>query len=134
MARIVAHGFVHHVTQRGNRRADIFETDADRDAYRRFLKKYCERHRLSIWVCCLMTNHVHLVAVPEKEESLSRALRDTHTVYAMYFSCPMDERHLWAAVRYTELNPVRAGLVTLQLSKRSANKRTRAVPAVRRNF
>lgn len=28
-----------------------------------------------------------------------------------YYSCPLDEPHLWEALRYTELNPVRAGLV-----------------------
>ena len=120
-------GYPHHVTQRGNRRADVFEVDADREAYLRFLQKYAVRHGLAVWAYCLMTNHVHLVVVPERQESLGRALRDAHTVYAMYFntrtrltghvwqgrfySTPMDDPHLWAAVRYVEQNPVRAGLV-----------------------
>jgi putative transposase len=127
IARIVVPGFPHHVTQRGNRWADTFETDEDREAYLRFLKKYCAKRSLSVWAYCLMSNHVHLVVVPQKEASLSRALRDAHAVYAMYFnsrtrlsghvwqgrffSCPLDESHLWAVVRYVELNPVRAGLV-----------------------
>jgi putative transposase len=105
----------------------VFETDDDRRAYLRFLKKYGERHGLDIWAYCLMTNHIHLVAVPEREESLARALRDTHTVYAMrfntrtqlsghvwqgrFYSCVLDEAHLWAAVRYVERNPVCAGMV-----------------------
>ena len=29
-----------------------------------------------------------------------------------YYSCPLDEPHLWEALRYTELNPLRAGLVS----------------------
>lgn len=127
VARIVVPGFPHHVTQRGNRGADIFETDQDRYAYLRFLTEYCGKRGLSIGAYCLMSNHIHLVAVPAKESSLSEGLRDTHTVYAMYFnsrtemsghlwqgrffSCPLDEAHLWAAVRYVELNPVRAGMV-----------------------
>ena len=127
VARVVAPGYPHHVTQRGNRRADLFEVDADREAYLRFLQKYALRHGLAVWAYCLMTNHVHLVVVPEREESLGRALRDAHTVYAMYFnrrtrltghvwqgrfySTPKDDPHLWAAVRYVEQNPVRAGLV-----------------------
>jgi putative transposase len=127
VARIVVPGYPHHVTQRGNRRADVFETEDDRHAYLRFLKKYGERHGLDIWAYCLMTNHIHLVAVPEREESLARALRDAHTVYAMrfntrtrmsghvwqgrFYSCVLDETHLWAAVRYVERNPVRAGMV-----------------------
>ena len=28
-----------------------------------------------------------------------------------FFSCPLDEDHFWEALRYVELNPVRAGLV-----------------------
>ncbi len=127
VARIVVPGFPHHVTQRGNRRCDVFETDADHEAYLRFLKKYADKRGLSIWAYCLMTNHIHLVAVPQREASLGQALRDAHTVYAMYFnsrtqlsghvwqgrffSCPLDETHLWAAVRYVERNPVRAGMV-----------------------
>ena len=127
VARVVVPGFPHHVTQRGNRRADVFEVDEDRHAYLAFLKKYCERHGLAVWAYCLMTNHVHLVVVPERQESLGCALRDAHTVYAMHFntrtelsghvwqgrfySTPMDDRHLWATVRYVERNPVRAGIV-----------------------
>lgn len=127
VARIVVPGFPHHVTQRGNRRAEIFQTDADREAYLRFLQTYCEKRGLSVWAYCLMSNHVHLVVVPQEEASLGDALRDTHTVYAMYFnsrtewsghvwqgrffSCPLDEFHQWAAIRYVEQNPVRAGIV-----------------------
>ena len=127
VARVVVRGFPHHVTQRGNRREDIFETGADREAYLRFLKTYCAKRGLSVWAYCLMSNHIHLVVIPQEEASLGTALRDTHTVYAMYFnsrtglsghvwqgrffSCPLDESHHWAAVRYVERNPVRAGMV-----------------------
>jgi len=123
----VAPGFAHHITQRGNRQMDVFETDDDRLTYLRFLKKYAAQYNLSIYAYCLMTNHIHLVAVPADETALGKALRDAHTVYAMYFntrtalsghvwlghfySCPLDEQHLWAAVRYVERNPVKAGLV-----------------------
>jgi len=74
-----------------------------------------------------MSNHVHLVAVPHQPASLAAVLKHVHGRYAAYFnaarlssghvwqgwfySCPLDEAHLWAALRYTELNPVRAGLV-----------------------
>jgi len=111
VARIVVPGFPHHITQRGNRQMDVFETDDDRLAYLRFLKKYALQYNLSIYAYCLMTNHIHLVVVPGDEVALGKALRDTHTVYAMYFntrtalsghvwqgrfySCPLDEQHLW---------------------------------------
>ncbi len=127
VARVVVPGFAHHVTQRGNRRADVFETDGDRKAYLGYLKRYGDKHGLEVWAYCLMTNHIHLVVVPRRADSLGLTLRDAHTVYAMHFngrthmtghvwqgrfcSCPLDETHLWAAVRYVERNPVRAGLV-----------------------
>ncbi len=126
VGRVVIAGFPHHITQRGNRRADVFLSDADRQAYLGFVEKYAERHGLAVWAYCLMSNHVHIVAVPMREESLGLALRDAHTVYAMrfntctkttghvwqgrFYSCPLDEAHLWAAVRYVERNPVRARL------------------------
>lgn len=128
VGRVVIPGFPHHVTQRGNRRADVLASDADRTAYLGFVRKYADRHGLALWAYCLMSNHVHLVAVPQRETSLALALRDAHTVYAMrfntmtgmtghvwqgrFYSCPLDESHLWAAVRYVERNPVRAGLVS----------------------
>jgi hypothetical protein len=33
------------------------------------LRKYTGQHGVRIWAYCLMTNHLHLVAVPEREES-----------------------------------------------------------------
>jgi putative transposase len=74
-----------------------------------------------------MSNHVHLVAIPHKTDVLALALKFTHGRFASYwnathhstghvwqgryYSCPLDETHLWEALRYTELNPVRASLV-----------------------
>ena len=77
-----------------------------------------------------MPNHVHLIAVPGTEESLRKAIGEAHRRYTRYInfqkgwkghlwqgrfaSYPMDEQHLLAAVRYIELNPVRARLVKNQ--------------------
>jgi putative transposase len=36
-----------------------------------------------------------------------------HLWVGRFFSAPMDDFHLWAAVRYVELNPVGAGLCSL---------------------
>ena len=109
VARIVVPGFPHPIPQRGNRKADVFKTDEDRLAYLRFLKKYAAPYNLSVYAYCLMTKPIHLVAVPGDELTLGKALRDAHTVYAMYFntrtalsghvwqgrffSCPLDEAH-----------------------------------------
>jgi len=128
IARVVAPGLPHHVTQRGNRRADVFFDKPDRRRYLSLLAAYAERHGVAIWAYCLMSNHVHFVAVPAEGESLGRTYRDTHQAYAAwlnrkmgqsghlwqgrFFSCVLDDPHLWAAARYVERNPVRAGLVT----------------------
>jgi putative transposase len=127
IGRIVAVGQPHHITQRGNRRADVFFSPADREMYVALLRHYSECFELSVLGYCLMTNHVHLIAVPRTRSSLAKAIGRTHNDYSRWLnirrrevghlwqnrfhSCPLDERHLWAALRYVELNPVRAGLV-----------------------
>jgi len=125
-ARAVAVGFPYHVTHRGNRRGDIFFCDADREAYLRWLAAYSRANDLEVWAWCLMSNHVHLLVVPGREDSLARAVGLTHRRHAQamniayrwtghlwehrFFSTALDDAHLWAAVRYIEQNPVRAGL------------------------
>jgi len=127
LARVVVTDVPHHVTQRGNNRQGIFLADEDYAHYLGLLRDYSRRHGLEFWAYCLLPNHVHLVAVPTGKQSLAKALSGAHMRYAQYFhtrtegsghlwqgrffSCPLDEPHLWAAVRYVELNPVRARLV-----------------------
>jgi putative transposase len=127
-ARAVAVGVAHHITQRGIDRQRVFFTDGDRHTYLDCLTKYCAQARVRILAYCLMSNHVHLVAIPEEPQSLGLALRRAHGRYALYlntrrdrvghlwqnrfYSCALDEDHLWVALRYVERNPVRANLVT----------------------
>ncbi len=126
-ARVVAPGYPHHVTQRGNYGQDVFLCDADRDRYLHWLAHYARQYGVSFWAWCLMRNHVHLVAVPQVADSLSRTFNQAHMRYAQtmnramertghlwqarFYSCVLDNEHLLAAVRYVERNPVRAGLV-----------------------
>ena len=126
-ARVVVTDFPHHLTHRGNRRDDVFFSREDRDVYRSWLLAYAARYKLEIWAYCLMTNHVHLLAVPRREDSIARAVGRAHMRHARrvnrlnswtghlwanrFYSTALDEAHLWAAVKYIELNPVRAGLV-----------------------
>ena len=86
VARVVVVDCPHHVTQRGNRRTAIFKDEEDRKVYMAFLKKSLEKHELDIWAYCLMTNHVHFVAVPRSPTSLSGAFRDAHAFYAQRFN------------------------------------------------
>jgi putative transposase len=128
IARIIAPGYPHHVTQRGNNRTTVFFDDQDRQTYLKLLSKYSESFSLQVWAYCLMDNHVHLLVVPERGDSLARGIGLTNQVYTQYlnrklkksgriwqnrfFSCLIDhQEYLWAVARYIEQNPVKAGLV-----------------------
>ncbi len=126
-ARLTIPGIPHHVTQRGNRRQPVFFQEEDRQTYLRLLKEETTRHGVQIWAYCLMQNHVHFIAVPARSESLAKAFGETHRRYTQkinkregwtgflwqgrFSSFPLDERHLYAAIRYVERNPVEADLV-----------------------
>jgi len=128
LARTVFVGIPHHITQRGNRRDDVFFIDEDYQIYLEWLHHYCRKHQLEILAYCLMTNHIHLVTVPSDVNSMQRVLKPLHMRYAQrinrirkwnghfwqgrYFSSPLDDRYMWAVIRYVELNPVRARMVT----------------------
>lgn len=127
IGRVEAIGYPHHVTQRGNRRQNVFMRQGDQDAYLRILKLQSELFGLKIWAYCLMDNHIHLIAVPEKEGAMTRAIGETHRLYTRminfrekwkgylwqgrFSSFPLDTNYLYNCVRYVECNPVRAGLV-----------------------
>lgn len=124
--RIVVPHFPHHVTQRGNRRQKVFFSDTDYQIYVSLVSKALLNTGTQILAYCLMPNHVHLVAVPATTDGLSRVFREAHVRYTRminkrenwcghlwqerFHSFVMDEKHLVAAVRYVEMNPVRAGL------------------------
>jgi len=126
-ARIVIPGCPHHVIKRGNRRQVVFFSDKDKKIYFDLLKRAAKKAGIAIWTYCLMDNHVHLIAVPEKENSLAkgigRAARDYsllinirndwkgHLWQKRFDSYPLGETHMYSAVRYIERNPVRAGIV-----------------------
>ena len=126
MPRLVVPGFPHHITQRGNRRMKTFFCDDDYVAYLDLLSAAQADSGVSVWAYYLMPNHVHLVVVPQAKDSLASLFRTVHRHYTRrinfrehwrghlwqerFHSFVMDERHLMAAVRYIELNPVRARL------------------------
>jgi putative transposase len=125
-ARVVVPGVAHHVTQRGNDRQAVFLSSDDRRFYLEILGRQAARHGARILGYCLMTNHVHLVVVPDRQDSLARTLGCVHSEYALalnrahgrsghlwqnrFFSCLLDGNYLLRVLRYVELNPVRAGM------------------------
>ncbi len=127
MARAVAPGFPHHITQRGNRRQQTFFSDQDFKAYLALMAEWCLNYKVDIWAYCLMPNHIHLIAVPETKDGLNLAVGEAHRRYTRminfregwrghlwqgrFASFIMEESYLLACTRYIEYNPVRAGLV-----------------------
>jgi len=125
-ARIVVPGYPHHITQRGNRKEKTFFNGDDYRAYLRMLSKEKERAGAAVLAYCLMPNHVHIVVVPDRPDSLAKLFKEGHRKYTRrinsrmrwighlwqerFHSFPMDEQHLLGVVRYVELNPVRAGI------------------------
>jgi len=125
--REVLLGIPYHITQRGNYRQTVFSRDADYLYYLELLWHYGQKYGLAVWAYCLMPNHLHLVAVPEHALAFARTFGIGHMQYARYrnrcaqqvghlwqgrfFAAPLDEVHCGRAVRYVEMNPVRAGLV-----------------------
>lgn len=127
IARAVAPGYPHHITQRGNRRQQTFFSDEDYQSYLDLIHEWCTDYAVDLWGYCLMPNHVHLIVVPENEEALALAIGKAHFRYSRrinfregwrghlwqgrFASYAMDERHLLTCIRYVEMNPVRAKLV-----------------------
>ena len=74
-------GVAHHVTQRGNRRQQVFFGDDDYRAYRALLSEGCAAAGVAVWGYCLMPNHVHLILVPSSADGLRAALAEAHRRY-----------------------------------------------------
>ncbi len=127
IARVVAPGMPHHVTQRGNRRQKTFFRKGDYAEYLILMAEWCRLHEVDIWAYCLMPNHVHLIAAPKTKNGLRLAIGEAHRRYTRminfrkgwrghlwqgrFSSFVMEESYLLACTRYIERNPVAAGLV-----------------------
>ena len=127
-ARVIFAGVPHHVTQRGNHRQQVFFEPGDHETYLRLLGDYASRHEIKVIAYCLMPNHVHLVVIPSTARGLHLALKAIHGQYAQrinrvhelkghlwqgrFFSSALDTNYFRNAVRYVELNPLQAGLVS----------------------
>lgn len=125
--RVVVPGYACHLTQRGSNRQPVFLAPEDRSVYLRLMDETMHDAGIRLLCYCLMTNHVHFVAIPHRGDSLSVWMRRLSGRYAQYFnaktcrsghlwqgrfySCMLSPNHLTVALRYVEQNPVRANLV-----------------------
>ena len=129
LPRIVMPGQPQHVIVRGNNRSEIFRAEADYGFYLEKLKAACDKHGCQIHAYILMTNHVHLLITPETGPSLAKTLQMLGRYYVQYYNFSYkrtrtlwegrykatlidSESYLLTCMRYIELNPVRAGMVS----------------------
>ncbi len=107
---------------------DVFFSATDREEYLHLLHEQSEKAGIRYLAYCLMTNHIHLLAIPEKPDSLAKGIGEAHRRYTRminfrenvrgflfqgrFSSCPVyTDRYLLASVRYIAQNPVKARLV-----------------------
>jgi len=125
--RIEFAGALYHVTSRGDRRENIYDSDADRENFVQILGEVCSQYNWSIHSYCLMSNHYHLlVATPDG--NLSKGMRQLNGVYTQKYNRCNDkvghvfqgrfksilvdgDSYLKELARYIVLNPVRAQMV-----------------------
>ncbi|HEY3639204.1 MAG TPA: transposase [Rhizomicrobium sp.] len=127
LARVVAKGAPHLVTQRGNRGQKVFFSDRDFEHYKTLLAEGCRLARTAIWAYCLLPDRVHLLLVPRDEDGLRAALGEPHRRYTReinaregwrgflwqgrFASFPMEQTHMFACARFVESAAVSAGHV-----------------------
>lgn len=125
-ARVIVPGVAHHITQRGNFKQTVFHTPRDHRKYAYLIQNLSGEYQVNVHAYCLMPNHVHFIVTPSCKEGLSMLFKNVHMMYSQYknyklkrtghlwqsrfYSCVMDDLHLARAIRYVEMNPVRAGL------------------------
>ena len=128
LPRYVIPGQPQHIIQRGNNRQAIFASDEDYQFLRDALIDASVKHDLALHAYVFMTNHIHLLATPGAENSISKVFQSVGRRYVQYFNFNYkrsgtlwegryratvvdNERYLLTVMRYIELNPVRANRV-----------------------
>lgn len=127
LPRFVIPNHPQHVIVRGNNRTDIFYADADYQFYLEKLQLACDKHHCQLHAYVLMTNHVHLLITPLEEDGIGKVMQMLGRYYVQYYTYKRtgtlwegrykatlidSASYLLTCMRYIELNPVRAGMVS----------------------
>jgi putative transposase len=130
LPRLTLAGYPHHVIQRGNNHQPIFASAADYKTLLDLLEESAKKFDVAVHAYVLMSNHFHLLATPKTTEGLPKMMQAVGRSYVRYFndaqgrsgtlwegryksSVIQTERYLLACMAYIDLNPVRAGLVSV---------------------
>lgn len=138
--RICLPGLTQHVVQRGNNRCPVFGHVSDYQLFLSLLQHESVRCAVAIHAYALMTNHFHLMATPTDSSGLSTMMQGLGRIYVPVFnfkhqrtgglwegryrSFAIEDENYWlTCMRYVELNPVRAGLVSTSEAYRWSSAR-----------
>ena len=127
-ARMYIPNLPYHIVQRGNNREECFIEPENYLFYLELWQALSQRYGVRVHAYCLMTNHIHFLVTPEKEDSISTTMKVVGSRYAQYInkkyqrtgtlwegrnrsSLIQTEKYLLTCYRYIELNPIRAGMV-----------------------
>lgn len=126
--RIKLTGIPQHIVQRGVNREPCFFAEEDYHCYLHWLFEAAADWRCTVHAYVLMTNHVHLLVMPQTPDGLAKLMQSVGRRYVQYVnryykrsgtlwegrfksSLVQMEDYLLLCQRYIELNPVRAGMV-----------------------
>ncbi|MGA2865481.1 MAG: transposase [Verrucomicrobiota bacterium] len=127
--RLEYEGAIYHVTNRGDRREEIFVDDEDRRRFLATLGEACEKTGWQAHAYCLMSNHFHLVLETPKANltagmqwflgTYTTRFNRRHRLFGHLFSGRYKSLvvdgsgngYLKAVCDYVHLNPVRAKLL-----------------------
>jgi len=128
LVRLCPSGIPTHIIQRGHNREVCFVKEKDFSVYENWLDMSAVKFGVAIHAWVFMKNHVHILATPQAQDSISRMMQEVSRRYVRYFndvnrrtgtlwegrfkSCVVEPRdYLLSCQRYIELNPVRAHMV-----------------------
>jgi putative transposase len=121
---------IYHITERGNEKKDIFNDDADRIKFLEILGRNKGKYGYKVYAYCLMNNHIHLL-ISSNGSDISQVMKSINVSYVIYFNRKYNrcghlfqdrfkseyidsDEYLLEVSRYIHLNPVRAGIVTIE--------------------
>ena len=81
LPRYVLPGQPQHIIQRGNNGQAIFTSDEDFELFRNAVVHASEQYGLAIHAYVWMSNHIHLLATPDSELSISKVFQSVGRKY-----------------------------------------------------
>ncbi|MDD4171951.1 MAG: transposase [Syntrophomonas sp.] len=122
--RIEFKGAIYHVIKRGNNRDYIFQKREDKESLLRYIAYTKEDGGFNLWGYVIMDNHYHLI-IQTKDKPLNKIMQTINNRFSKDYNkrhnrsdhvfggrykgiLVLDDKYLFALLRYIHHNPVRA--------------------------